>query len=148
MQEQVDEPTDQEPTPDQDGETNDSTEVTAADSQEEAAATEAEAEAETFPRSYVEELRQENGKHRQRAQKAEQRLHAELVRATGRLADAEDLPFNPEHLDDAEKLTAAIDELLTRKPHLAARRPTGYIGQGATQSTAQVNLHDILRSSA
>ena len=56
----------------------------------------AEAEPETFPRSYVEELRQENGKYRQRAQKADtyaQRLHTELVRATGKLADPTDLPF-------------------------------------------------------
>ena len=43
-------------------------------------------EEDTFPRSYVEELRQENGKYRQRAQRADQyaqRLHTELVRATG-----------------------------------------------------------------
>jgi hypothetical protein len=42
-------------------------------------------EPDTFPRSYVEELRQENGKYRQRAQRADayaQRLHVELVRAT------------------------------------------------------------------
>lgn len=90
-------------------------------------------EPETFPRSYVEDLRQENGKYRQRAQQADtyaQRLHTELVRATGRLADPTDLPFDAEHLDDADKLAGAIDELLASKPHLASRRPTGDIGQG------------------
>lgn len=90
-------------------------------------------EPDTFPRSYVEDLRQENGKYRQRAQQADayaQRLHTELVRATGRLADPTDLPFDPEHLDDADKLAGAIDDLLTSKPHLASRRPTGDIGQG------------------
>ena len=95
--------------------------------------TEVSEEPETFPRSYVEELRQENGKYRQRAQKGDayaQRLHAELVRATGKLADPTDLPFDEAHLDDANALTAAVDELLTRKPHLASRRPTGEIGQG------------------
>lgn len=101
----------------------------------------------TFPRKVVEDLRQENGRYRQRAQKAEQRLHNELVRATGRLADPSDLPFDAEHLDDDAALSAAIDTLLTRKPHLAARRPTGDIGQGVTKSTAPVNLHDILRTS-
>lgn len=90
-------------------------------------------DAETFPRSVVERLRQENGRYRQRAQQADAyaaRLHTELVRATGRLADPTDLPFDAEHLDDAETLTAAIDALLTDKPHLATRKPSGDIGQG------------------
>jgi hypothetical protein len=105
-------------------------------------------EPETFPRDYVEQLRRENGKYRQRAHQADQlaqRLHSELVRATGRLADPSDMPFDVEHLDDADRLTAAIDDLLTRKPHLAARRPTGEIGQGASRSTATVNLAALLR---
>ncbi|OCB21298.1 hypothetical protein A5674_03270 [Mycobacterium malmoense] len=92
-----------------------------------------EPEPETFPRSYVEDLRQENGKYRQRAQQADayaQRLHTELVRATGRLADPTDLPFDAEHLDDPDKLSNALDDLLASKPHLASRRPTGDIGQG------------------
>lgn len=104
--------------------------------------TEAEAEEapETFPREVVEKLRQENGKYRQRAGHADalaQRLHTELVRATGRLADPADLPFDAEHLDDPEKLTAAVDELLTAKPHLAARRPAGDIGQGNRGGAAE-----------
>jgi hypothetical protein len=88
---------------------------------------------ETFPREVVERLRQENGKYRQRAQQADelaQRLHVELVKATGRLADPTDLPFDAEHLDNGERLTQAIDELLAAKPHLASRRPSGDIGQG------------------
>ena len=59
-------------------------------------------EPETFPRAYVEELRHENGKYRQRAAKVDayaQRLHTELVRATRKLADPTDLPFNEDHLD-------------------------------------------------
>lgn len=98
-----------------------------------AATTEVDDDAEMFPRSVVEKLRTENGKYRQRAQQADgyaQRLHAELVRATGRLADPADLEFAPEHLDDPDALTAAVDELLEAKPHLATRRPSGDIGQG------------------
>ena len=60
--------------------------------------------AETFPRSVVEKLRQENGKYRQRAAQADayaQRLHTALVAATGRLADPADLPYDAAHLDDA-----------------------------------------------
>ena len=91
------------------------------------------AEPDVFPREVVEKLRQENGKYRQRAQHADtlaERLHTELVRATGKLADPTDLPFDPGHLDDPDALAAAVDQLLTRRPHLAARRPAGDIGQG------------------
>lgn len=90
-------------------------------------------DAETFPREYVEKLRQENGKYRQRASEADSlanRLHTELVRATGRLADPTDLPFDADHIADAGNMSAAIDALLEAKPHLASRRPTGDIGQG------------------
>ena len=102
-----------------------------------------------FPREVVEKLRQENGKYRQRAQHADtlaNRLHTELVRATGKLADPTDLPFDPEHLDDPETLTAAVEELLVRKPHLAARRPSGDIGQGNRGSApAPFSLLDVLK---
>ena len=90
-------------------------------------------DAETFPREYVEKLRQENGRYRQRASEADSlanRLHTELVRATGRLADPTDLPFDADHIADAGNMSAAIDALLETKPHLASRRPTGDIGQG------------------
>jgi hypothetical protein len=89
--------------------------------------------AETFPREVVEKLRRENARFRERAKAADAyatRLHTELVKATGRLADPTDLPFDADHLDDAETLAAALDDLLARKPHLASRRPTGDIGQG------------------
>lgn len=105
------------------------------------------AEPDTFDRAYVEKLRQENGKYRQRAQRADdlaKRLHTELVRATGKLADPTDLAFNEDHLGDTESLTSAIDELLTAKPHLAARRITGDVGQGVG-TTAGVNLAEIMR---
>ncbi|KQH76239.1 hypothetical protein AO501_09500 [Mycobacterium gordonae] len=111
-----------------------------------------EQEPDHFPRSYVEELRQENGKYRQRAQAGEayaQRLHTELVRATGRLADPTDLPYDVEHLEDAAKLSNALDDLLTRKPHLANRRPFGDIGQGAVSGGgANVDLAALLRQQA
>lgn len=86
---------------------------------------ESEQDPETFPREYVEKLRTENGKYRQRASEADSlanRLHTELVRATGKLADPTDLPFDAEHLEDTDKLSVAINELLETKPHLATRR--------------------------
>ncbi|WP_313901314.1 hypothetical protein [Mycobacterium sp. SMC-8] len=101
-----------------------------------------------FPLAYVEQLRQENGKYRQRAQQADtyaERLHTELVRATGRLADPTDLPYIEDHLVDANKMADAITELLNRKPHLAARRASGDIGQGHNPSAGTVDLAAILR---
>lgn len=94
----------------------------------------------TFPREVVEELRKENGRYRQRAKQADtlaQRLHVELVRATGRLADPDDLPFDEGHLDDPQALAAALDDLLDRKPHLATRKPSGDIGQGQRGTTSE-----------
>lgn len=99
-----------------------------------------ETDSDTFPREVVEKLRQENGKYRQRAQQSDalaHRLHTELVRATGRLADPSDLEYAEDHLDDPDALTAAIDELLDAKPHLATRRPMGDIGQGQRGGTGE-----------
>ena len=108
-------------------------------------------ETETFPRKVVEDLRRENANYRTKAQRADDlaaRLHSALVAATGRLADPSDLPFEESHVDDPEALTAAIDELLTRKPHLASRRPVGDVGQGASASADTVDLAEMLRARA
>ena len=106
----------------------------------------------TFPRSYVEELRQEAGRYRQRAQRADDlaaALWTARVEATGRLADASDLPL-PEDGDplDVEAVTTAVEELLARKPHLASRKPRGDVGQGVSGPTDTVDLAGILRSRA
>lgn len=110
-----------------------------------------EAEPETFPREYVQQLRDEAAKYRTRAQRVDAlgaRLHTSLVAATGRLADPTDLTFDETHLDDVDTLTAAIDNLLTRKPHLASRRPAGDVGQGVSAQPATVDLAGILRARA
>ncbi|BBX39811.1 hypothetical protein [Mycobacterium simiae] len=98
---------------------------------------ESDAEPESFDRPYVEKLRKESAGYRDRAKTAEARadalaraLFTARVAATGRLADATDLAFDVEALDDAEKLSTAIDSLLNGKPHLKSRKPTGSVGQG------------------
>jgi len=108
-------------------------------------------EPETFPRDYVEKLRDENAKYRQRASDRDDlagRLHAALVAATGRLQDPSDLPFDDAHLSDADALTAAVDALLAVKPHLASRKPVGDIGQGASGVADTFSLAGALRSNA
>lgn len=107
-------------------------------------------EQETFPRSYVEELRQENGRYRQRAARADDlaaALWSARVEATGRLADPSDLPL-PEDGDplDGDLIEMSISDLLTAKPHLASRRPRGDVGQGATGQTTSVDLAGLLRA--
>lgn len=112
---------------------------------------ESETEPDTFPRDYVEKLRDQNARYRQKAQRTDElahRLHMALVEATGRLADASDLPFDEAHLDDPDKLAAAIEALVTAKPHLGARRVTGNIGQGESGGNSTIDLAGILRSRA
>lgn len=122
-------------------------------------AAEGEPELDTYPAHVVRKLRDENGTTRARlrdtelrvdeltarAETAESerdelavRLHAELVRSTGRLTDPSDLEFDAEHLNDADKLAAAINELVNAKPHLKARKVSGDAGQGNRGEGAQV----------
>lgn len=103
-----------------------------------------------FPRKYVEELRAENAKYRDRAKKVEvleQRLHAALVAQDGRLEDPTDLPFDAAHLEDDTKLKEAIAELIARKPHLKARKFAGDVGAGTRGDAADTDLLSLIRGS-
>ena len=107
--------------------------------------------AETFPLSYVQKLRTEAAEARVKAKRADDlaaSLFVERVRATGRMADPTDLPFNAELLDDPDALAAAIDTLLGNKPHLASRTPRGNVGQGPTGASGDVDLAALLRAGA
>ncbi len=113
-------------------------------------------EPETFDREYVQKLRDEAAGHRVKAKRAES-LSAALVTAqaaaTGRLADPTDLSYDEELLDedgvpDPDKVLAAVEELLKRKPHLAARRPRGDVGQGARPEQQEEGLAALLRRGA
>lgn len=109
-------------------------------------------EGDTFPRAYVEKLRKEAADARVRAQKTDElagALWAAQVAATGRLADATDLPM-PEGVDplDADAVSVAVDELLSRKPHLASRVPRGDVGAGVQQESTQFSLGGMIRAAA
>lgn len=110
-----------------------------------------EEDAQTFPRDYVQKLRKESADHRAKAKDRDalaRRLHTALAAATGRLADPTDLQFDESHLTDADALTAAIEALIAAKPHLASRKPTGNVGQGAAPDKATVSLAGLLRAGA
>lgn len=105
---------------------------------------------ETFSREYVQGLRDEAAKARVRAKRADdlaQSLFHARVTALGKLADPTDLPFDEALLDDGAALETAVDELIARKPHLAART-FGDVGQGARPTGEQVDLAGILRQRA
>lgn len=105
-------------------------------------------ESDTFTRDYVEGLRKESAGYRDRANALAKRLHRELVAATGKLEYPDDLPFDVEHLDDADKLTAALDALLSERPNRAKRVVKGDVGQGprGDVGSGPQSFADIFRS--
>ncbi|MBI3227181.1 MAG: hypothetical protein HYZ39_19205 [Mycolicibacterium cosmeticum] len=117
------------------------------------AAPEGDTGAHTFPRAVAEKLRKESATYRDRAKTAEARVdelsHALFqarVAATGKLADATDIAYNAKLIDDPEALVVAIDDLLSRKPHLKARSTTGDIGQGQRgDETAPTDFSTLFR---
>lgn len=125
--------------------------VSEGDTEDEAEETpEDDTEGDTFPRAYVEKLRKEAADARVKAQKSEElagALWAAQVAAAGRLADPTDLPM-PEGADplDADAVTAAVDELLARKPHLASRVPRGNAGQGLVEESHPFSLTSMIRN--
>ncbi len=82
-----------------------------------------------------------------RADGLARRLHTELTRASGKLADPSDLEFSPDSIDSPEALAAAIDSLLEAKPHLRSRIPApANVGQGAKDQGQPVGLLTHLKS--
>lgn len=121
--------------------------------------TPSEQEPDTFPREYVEKLREEAAGHRVKAQRADEavsRLTAATIEkvTAGVLADPSDLPVTDDLTDDdgwpdPEKIEAAARDLVARKPHLADRRPAGDVGQGPRGDEVEtVGLAALLRAGA
>lgn len=112
------------------------------------AAAAADAAQETFPRAYVEELRQEAAANRVKAARAEElskSLFHARVAGLGKLEDPTDLVYDEALLEDADALTAAVDGLLASKPHLARRVVAGDVGAGAGGAqTGAVSLTGML----
>lgn len=114
-----------------------------------------------YPAEVVARLRQEAADRRQRARTAEEALEVangrvsalsdrllavEIASATSTiLADPADLSTFAEAADltgedglpDRDKIVAAANDLVARKPHLASRRPAGDVDQGARGRPAE-----------
>lgn len=90
----------------------------------------------TFPRSYVEQLRTESAGHRTRATGMAEELHSLRVKSLGILQDPTDLP-PAEGLDTLDAVKAAAEDLVARKPHLRVRKIGGDIGQHEQQGGEQ-----------
>lgn len=109
----------------------------AADTTEDAAEVEQDAVGVDKVRREARNLRERLKTSEARAEALARRLHAELTRSSGKLADVTDLAYDAAHLDDADTLTAAIDSLLEAKPHLRSRVPSGgNVGQGAKDNAS------------
>lgn len=102
--------------------------------------------------SEIGKVRREAARYRTKLRDAEKRvdelsrrLVAARVKESGRLADPDDMPYDESLLDD-DKLTAAIDDLIERKPHLKARS-FGNVGQHDQKRGESVSLGSLLRAS-
>lgn len=116
-----------------------------------------EEEPKTYDEAYVKQLREEAAANRVKAKRTDDavdRLRAlAIVQASsGVLTDPTDLAWADDFADDdgwpdAEKIKAAAEELVTRKPHLA--RPSGDVGQGRhSDQDDTVNLAELLKAGA
>ncbi len=110
-------------------------------------------DADTFPRDYVENLRQESKGYREKASAAEARtdelsraLFAARVAATGKVENAAEIEYNADMLDDADALNTAIDAAIEARPYIKTRKPSGNIGQGVKGTqTEQFSLLGALK---
>lgn len=131
----------------EDARISDATKTDVADELDQTDPTDEPEQPQTFDAEYVTKLRDEAAKYRTKAKDRDalaQRLHAALVAADGRLQDPSDLNFDEAHLDGTA-LQDAITDLVTRKPHLAARKVAGDVGQGSRNGTGTVDLLGMLR---
>ena len=114
-------------------------------------------ESKLYDEAYVKNLRDEAAGHRvkaTRAADAETRLH-ELAIAhavSGILTSSDDLAWSDDYANengwpDHDKILAAAEDLIVRKPYLG--RPRGDVGQGQRGDVVQsVSLSGLLRAGA
>lgn len=103
----------------------------------------------------VSRLRQESSRYRRRLRDTElelEEIRGELwtarVEALGMLADPADLPYEPEALEDPDRLRELAEQLIEQKPHLRTRRIRARAGQGEGGAGGEFSLAGMLRRGA
>src|SRR5690625_4447696 len=90
----------------------------------------------TFPRSYVQRLRERSNGYRlqlrereSEVDKLQRQLFAERLQRLDLVVDHDAVPYDPALLDDDDALQEHVEGLLSAKPYLRKRKVSGNIGQ-------------------
>src|SRR5690625_2805680 len=111
----------------------------------------------TFPRSYVQRLRERSNGYRlqlrereSEVDKLQRQLFAERLQRLDLVVDHDAVPYDPALLDDDDALQEHIEGLLADKPYLRKRKVSGNIGQHSSNGVggSSVSLMDKLRHNA
>src|SRR5690625_386213 len=111
----------------------------------------------TFPRSYVQRLRERSNGYRlqlrereSEVDKLQRQLFAERLQRLDLVVDHDAVPYDPALLDDDDALQEHIEGLLAAKPYLRKRKVSGNIGQHSSNGVggSSVSLMDKLRHNA
>lgn len=110
----------------------------------------------TFPRSYVQRLRERSNGYRLQLREREsdvdrlqRQLFAERLQRLDLVIDHDAVPYDPALLDDDDALQEHVEGLLAAKPYLRKRKVSGNIGQHSSNSGgSSFSLMDTLRHNA
>src|SRR5690625_121873 len=111
----------------------------------------------TFPRSYVQRLRERSNGYRlqlrerdSEVETLQRQLFAERLQRLDLVIDHDAVPYDPALLDDDDALQEHIEGLLADKPYLRKRKVSGNIGQHSSNGVggSSVSLMDKLRHNA
>src|SRR5690625_4038957 len=111
----------------------------------------------TFPRSYVQRLRERSNGYRlqlrereSEVDKLQRQLFAERLQRLDLVVDHDAVPYDPALLDDDDALQEHVEGLLAAKPYLRKRKVSGNIGQHSSNGVggSSVSLMDKLRHNA
>lgn len=110
----------------------------------------------TFPRSYVQRLRERSNGYRLQLREREsevetlqRQLFAERLQRLDLVIDHDAVPYDPALLDDDDALQEHVEGLLAAKPYLRKRKVSGNIGQHSSNGGGSgFSLMDTLRHNA
>ena len=110
----------------------------------------------TFPRSYVQRLRERSNGYRLQLREREsdvdtlqRQLFAERLQRLDLVIDHDAVPYDPALLDEPNALQEHVEQLLDAKPYLRKRKVSGNIGQHSnTSDKGGFSLLDAMRANA